>query len=112
MTTNDERVEKIRGWLAGRLPQDWFEGPLEVTVDRDEITVVGRLAAPTWPTAHPTRSAPLPCQGRIKQFREETRERRIEIARELEHRSRPQGRVGSRRVATGASCSRRSPCRS
>jgi hypothetical protein len=35
--------------------------------------------------------------GRIKQFREETRARRIEVARELEHRSR-------RKVAWGVAC--------
>ena len=44
--STDEQVEKIRGWLTGRLPEDWFEGAPEVTVDREEITVVGQLAEP------------------------------------------------------------------
>jgi len=30
-------------WFAGRLPDSWFDGDPEVTVDREEITVIGRL---------------------------------------------------------------------
>ena len=37
-----ERTE-VAGWFAGRLPDDWFTGPVELTIDRDEITVVGTL---------------------------------------------------------------------
>ena len=33
-------------WLAGRLPQDWFTGPVEVSSDRDELIVWGGLGAP------------------------------------------------------------------
>src|SRR5919197_387649 len=33
-------------WLAGRLPEGWFTGPPEVTVDREEITVIGELPPP------------------------------------------------------------------
>ena len=33
-------AESVRGWFTGRLPQEWFTGPVEVTVDREEITVV------------------------------------------------------------------------
>ena len=36
----------ISGWLAGRLPTGWFEGATTVTVDRDEIMVVGRVSCP------------------------------------------------------------------
>ena|ERR1700754_91496 len=97
MSSNNETVEKIRGWLTGRLPDDWFEGPLEVTVDREEITVVGRIPAPTTPddVSDVEREAAL--SGRIGAFRESTRERRIEVARELEHRS-------DRKVAWGVDC--------
>ena len=41
--------QKLRGWFTGRLPQDWFTGPVEVAVDREEITVVGTLALPAVP---------------------------------------------------------------
>ena len=40
-----ERAE-VAGWFAGRLPDDWFTGPVDLTIDRDEITVVGTLAEP------------------------------------------------------------------
>jgi localization factor PodJL len=36
----------VAGWFAGRLPDGWFTGPVELTIDRDEITVVGTLAEP------------------------------------------------------------------
>ena len=37
---------EIQGWFAGRLPDEWFTGPAEVTVDREEITIVGTLPEP------------------------------------------------------------------
>jgi hypothetical protein len=86
MDTTNEQVEKIRGWLSGRLPQDWFEAPVEVTVDREEISVVGALAGPTVADGASDAERAAAVSGRIKEFRERTREHRIEIARELEHR--------------------------
>ena len=44
--TTDEAHETVRGWFTGRLPQEWFTGPVEVTVDREEIVLLGPLAAP------------------------------------------------------------------
>ena len=67
-------TEQIVGWFTGRMPDGWFSGPPEVVVDRDEITVVGTLAAPE-PGAE---------VGRAKRFREETREARMRIADEAE----------------------------
>jgi len=81
-----EQVEKIRGWLTGRLPQDWFEGPVAVSVDREELTVVGTLQAPDVAEGASAAEQAAAVSGRIKEFRERTREHRIEIARELEHR--------------------------
>jgi len=85
-SSSAEQVDKIRGWLTGRLPQDWFEGPVEVIVDREEVTVVGTLAAPTVADEASSAEQAAAVSGRIKEFRERTRENRIEIARELEHR--------------------------
>ncbi|MGH8892694.1 MAG: hypothetical protein ACRDWY_05220 [Actinomycetes bacterium] len=81
-------AESVRGWFTGRLPQDWFAGPVDVTVDREEITVVGQLTAPTLPgeASEAERSAAV--DGRVRGFREDTRDRRIAIAREAEHRFR------------------------
>jgi len=85
MTTN-ESAEQLRGWFSGRLPEDWFEGPLEVVLDREEVSVVGSLPEP--PAAAEVsateRSAAL--AGHIQRFREETRDQRVAIAREAEHR--------------------------
>jgi len=86
-------AEGAAGWLAGRLPDDWFEGAPEVVVDRDEILVVGRIPAP-----EPQGDAPAVAEaeaGRIARFRESTREERMAIAREAEHRY-------GRKVAWGA----------
>ena len=74
-------------WLAGRLPDDWFTGPVEVTRDRDELILWGTLAAPELPEDADDTEREVAARGRIKSFREDTRERRIEIARELEHLS-------------------------
>jgi hypothetical protein len=83
--------ETISGWFAGRLPDDWFDAAPEITVDRDEIVVVGRLAAPDGASGGDAEA------GRIARFRDETRERRIGIAREAERRF-------GRKVAWGATC--------
>src|SRR6266496_1194520 len=39
-------TEGAEAWLAGRLPDGWFTGPPQVTVDREEITVIGELSPP------------------------------------------------------------------
>lgn len=74
-------------WLAGRLPQDWFTGPVEVRRDRDELFLVGTLPEPQLDADADAAARAIAARGRAKQFREDTRERRIEIARELEHLS-------------------------
>jgi hypothetical protein len=79
------------GWFAGRLPADWFDGEPEVTVDRDEIVVVGRLPG----AAGEGDDAQERAAGRVARFREDTREQRMQIAREAERRF-------ARKVAWGA----------
>lgn len=96
MTTR-EGAEKIRGWLTGRLPPEWFEGPPELTIDREEITIVGSITPPTLGEDASDAERAAAVAGRIKEFRERTRERRIEIARELEHAT-------GRKVAWGVRC--------
>ncbi|MER6175362.1 hypothetical protein [Streptosporangium sp. NPDC001681] len=84
----DKTMEKLRGWFSGRLPREWFEGEPEIVLDREEIAVVGRLRAPVLgdDVSEVERSAAL--EGGILRFREETRERRVEIALEAEQRFR------------------------
>jgi hypothetical protein len=92
--------EKIVGWMRGRLPDDWFVEAAEVTVDREEITIVGRIEAPgDEGGADEVREAAV---GRISRFREETREQRIRIAREAERRFERKVSWGVRCAETGA----------
>ncbi len=73
------------GWFAGRLPEDWFAAAPDVVVDRDEILVVGTLPELTGEFAD-TADRSAAQAGRISRFREQTRNERIEIARQAEHR--------------------------
>ena len=77
--------EEVRGWFAGRLPDDWFQGSPEITIDTDEILLVGRLSADGLPDDTPAAKAAA-LAARVKRFREDTRDHRIRIAREAEHR--------------------------
>jgi len=91
-------ADDAAAWLQGRLPDGWFTGAPEVTVDREEILIVGELPAVEGEFAdteagRADRAAAV--AGRISRFRETTREERIEIARQAEHRY-------QRKVAWGA----------
>jgi hypothetical protein len=88
-------MDDIAAWLAGRLPEDWFTAAPAVTVDREEILVVGEVAAPDVEGPDPVRREAE--AGRIKRFREDTRSARMRIADEAEQRF-------GRRVAWGARC--------
>jgi hypothetical protein len=75
-------------WIAGALPDNWFTGPPDVVIDRDEILIVGRMAEPTLDEGATDGDRAAAEQGRISAFRETTREQRIRIAQQLEHRYR------------------------
>ena len=89
--------EKLRRWFRGRVPADWFTGEPEVTLDREEITVIGPLAAPEAEADATDAERAEAAEGRSRRFREETRQQRIEIAREAEHRF-------GRKVSWGVIC--------
>jgi hypothetical protein len=89
-------AREVRGWFTGRLPGDWFTAAPDIQADREEITIVGVLPAPeTAGTSDAERA--VAAEGRIRRFREETRSRRVEIAREAEHKFR-------RKVSWGVTC--------
>jgi len=90
------REVQVRAWFTGRLPGDWFTAAADITLDREEITIVGTLPDPVQDEATEAERAAA-AEGRIRRFREETRSRRIEIAREAEHRFR-------RKVSWGVAC--------
>lgn len=83
-------------WFVGRLPDEWFDGTPDVTVDREEILVVGRLRASEGEGGTAASSSTATAEGRISRFREDTRRARMRIADEA------QARYG-RKVAWGAS---------
>jgi hypothetical protein len=85
MITN-ESLERVRGWFTGRLPEEWMVDRPRVTVDREEITVMLTVADVDLDGEASEVEAAEARTGRARAFREETRERRIEIAREAEHR--------------------------
>ncbi len=87
-------ADDAAAWFAGRLPDDWFTEAPEITVDREEIVVIGELPALTEEFADEAALAAAQA-GRISRFREQTRDERIEIARQAEHRY-------GRKVAWGA----------
>lgn len=83
-------VDDIRAWFVARLPRSWFVVPVEVTADRDEVLVIGELVVPAGVSASDTLTL-------VKRFREETREARVILAHEAEHRF-------GRKVSWGVSC--------
>jgi len=89
--------EDIRGWFTGRIPQDWFAEAPEVSVDRDEILVVGALPDVELGADAGADEVAAARAGRISQHREDTRDKRIRIAEEAQRRFK-------RTVSWGASC--------
>ncbi|MEX0983862.1 MAG: hypothetical protein WD096_02305 [Actinomycetota bacterium] len=101
MTTGENEMgEQIRGWFAGRLPDDWFETAPDIQADRDEILIVGTLPAPDAGADATDAVKAEAADARIQGFREDTRQHRIRVAREAEHRF-------GRKVSWGAVCDRR-----
>jgi hypothetical protein len=86
-------ADDTAAWMAGRLPEGWFVGAPTVSVDREEIVVIGELPPPAGGDEATSTAA---AQGRISRFREDTREQRMQIADEAEARY-------GRKVAWGAS---------
>lgn len=92
-----EAQQEVQGWFVGRIPEGWFTGPPEVTTDRDEILVVGALAEPEVAADATEAAKGAAREARIQRFREDTRQQRMRIAEEAEHRFR-------RKVSWGAQC--------
>lgn len=61
-------MQEITDWFTPKIPTDWFTDTPTVTVDRDEIVVIGDLPETNDP----------------KRFREETRAERMTIAERAE----------------------------
>src|ERR671917_267621 len=81
-------ADDAQAWFEGRLPSEWFTD-VTVTVDREEITVVGTLADETTDDS-------AAAEGRISRFRADTRAQRMEIADEAQERYRRKVSWGAR----------------
>lgn len=88
---------ELQGWFVGRLPDGWFAEVPEVTADRDEVLVVGRIPEPTSAEGAEEDARRAAWVARIERFREDTRIERMRIAAEFEQRD-------GRKVAWGAAC--------
>ncbi len=81
-TTNEE----CAAWVLGRLPDDWFTGPADVRIDREELLILGTLNEVELDKETTPAAAAAARSARTSRFREETRAARMKIADEAEHR--------------------------
>lgn len=92
-----EQERLIAAWFAGRIPDGWFEGPVTIEVDQDELQVVGSLPAPQLAEGASEEEVRVAEQARISGFREDSRGGRMRIAEEAQPAFR-------RTVSWGAHC--------
>ena len=97
MGEKNKKATEIEAWFAGRIPGEWFEALPQVTSDREEILVMGRLQDVQLGDDAGPEAVSAGREGRIRRFREETRQDRIRIAAEAEHRF-------GRKVSWGVEC--------
>ena len=78
---------EIQAWMAGRLPAAWTgDAPADIEVDREEIVVILAVPTPDLPDDADEATRAAAVAGRISGFREDTREHRMAVARDAEHR--------------------------
>jgi hypothetical protein len=78
-------VEEVAAWFAGRVPDEWFDGPVQIRADRDEIIVTGSLPVPS--NAPPGEDAArLAAASRVAAFREASRLDRMRVADSAQQR--------------------------
>jgi hypothetical protein len=79
-----EQERLIAAWFAGRIPDGWFEGPVSIEIDQDEIQVVGSLPAPQLAEGASEDEVRVAEQARIGGYREDSRAARMRIAEEAQ----------------------------
>jgi hypothetical protein len=82
--TTAEQRQQIKAWFAGRLPDGWYTGPADVTIDDDEILIVGTLPALALEAGTSPEDTKTAEAARIQRFREDTRDERVRIAEEAQ----------------------------
>jgi hypothetical protein len=89
MNDTETTPAAVTAWFTQRIPQDWTTAAApQVTVDREEITVLLALTAPETAEGATDAEKAEGIAGLVARFRAETREARIGVAREAEHRFR------------------------
>jgi hypothetical protein len=81
-------MDELRGWFVGRLPEEWFTAAPEITVDREEILVVGEIPEVKAAKGASETEAAAARASRVDAFREDTRPARMRIADEAQRRFR------------------------
>ena len=77
----------IEAWLIGRIPSDWAAAaPPSIVIDREEITITITVDAPSLAADASDADRAEAVAGRITGYREDTRDQRMGIARDAEHR--------------------------
>jgi hypothetical protein len=84
----DMSMDELRGWFAGRIPDEWFTEPLDITVDREEILVIGAIPEVKTAKGASEAEAEAARESRVDAFREETRPARMHIADDAQRRFR------------------------
>ena len=77
-------MSEVSKFFSDRIPDDWFEVDAEIISDRDEILVTGKLPDPKSDGNSDDDSVKLARSQAVNEFREETREERMQIADEAE----------------------------
>jgi hypothetical protein len=90
-------ADDAAAWISGLLPDGLFTESPTITIDRDEIVIVGKIQSPDVADDASDADRTSAEAGRITRFRESTREERIGVARQIEHRY-------QRKVAWGVQC--------
>jgi hypothetical protein len=84
--TEPSSADDAAAWITGATPDGWFTEPPAVVIDRDEIIIWGRLPEPELAADATDADQAAARAGRIHQFREDTRDDRIKVALQVEHR--------------------------
>lgn len=82
LTPEQERL--VGAWFAGRIPDSWFKGPVNIEIDADEVQVVGTLSVPELSEGASEDEVQVAELARISGHREETRQARMRIADEAQ----------------------------
>lgn len=96
-SSTEQSGATIRAWLLGALTNDWAGSNPQITIDRDEILIVPEISAPEVAADADDATHAAAIEGRIVGYRGDTRDRRIEVAVQAEHKF-------GRKVSWGVRC--------